>query len=434
MLQKERLCLTSLLRRVDVVFVEGARLPDVCGRRIENIRLFANRGGHLQPIPFQADEYKPDGSLVLTGGRAASKDPDPLFDDNDVLMFMAKDVGQRNSVGKGNETVSPQVEIEVADPVDGSMGWVYLSCSQKPLPESPDTYVRYTIKEGEIDKVDTTCYSILYPWGAYYSDTMYLYPFSNDHCVDFLDRLKTRGFFSCFFSIIKLRVSEDKMGAEVMGFRCGPIRIVRRVKYWADLGLGLRSPSFVADIIYYDSFLNAPVTTHIPVRLDLFFSKAYGEIGTDYTKEAYGMIFKNSNNPEGTLIDGRMSPQEKRLDLSMDAWRLITGSQGTFFRGALPKNDMMSQVDVTLMYVDDITIKDPPESEPGQVGHIYDRVDVLKVKPGVYKSDIVFLIPPDYRTGDEKLYLEWERLPLRVKIQPVCGKAEPSMISRGAGE
>ncbi len=434
-LQKERQGLTSLVQRLDAVFVEGARLPGLRGKRIENIRLLADREGRLQPIPFQVDEYRPDGSLVLTGGKGASKDTDPLFDHNDVLMFMARDTGVRTPMTGGQDAAFLQVEIQVTDPVDGSMGWIYLSCSQDPPTASPHTYVRYTIKEGEIDRVDTRGYSIPYPWGAYYSDTMLLYPVSNRHGVDFMDRLKTRGLFTCFFSIIKLRLSEEKMGAEVVGFRCGPIRLVRRVKYWADLGLGLRSPSFLADIIYYDFFMNAPVTTRIPVRLDLFFTKAFGELGSDYTKEAYGMTFKNSNNPEGTLIDGRMSPQEKRLDLDFDEWRLTTGVQGTFFRGALPENDMMAQVDVELAYVDDITVPDPPEAEPGQVGHIYDRVNVINVKPGVYKSDIVFLVPPDYRPGDEKLYLEWERQPLDVEIRLLSNHAaEPSIASKEFGE
>ncbi len=86
---------------------------------------------------------------------------------------------------------------------------------------------------------------------------------------------------------------------------------------------------------------------------------------------------------------------------------------------------------MTLEYVDDISRSDPPECEPGQVGHVFDRVDVLKVKPGVYKTDVVFLIPPDYRPGDEVLYLEWEKNPLQVNVEQVgpASVTSPSMAA-----
>jgi hypothetical protein len=112
-----------------------------------------------------------------------------------------------------------------------------------------------------------------------------------------------------------------------------------------------------------------------------------------------------------------MSPQEEHLDLSMDDWRLVTGTQGTFFRGKIPENEITPQVKMTLDYVDDISRNDPPECENGQVGHVFDRMDVLKVKPGVYKTDIVFLIPPEYRPGDEALYVQWESHPLKVDAE-----------------
>ena len=327
---------SSLERRLEVIALEGNRLPDLCGKDLEGIRVSTFQDGGLEPIPFQIDEYDAEGLVVLSGGKEASADPDSRFDDNDLMMFQARDLGPRAPSEFLRETDSLIWEVHVTDPVDGSQGWAYVTFSCTPPPRSPRSYVRYTLEEGKVDDVDTSYYSIHYPWGAYYADRMVLRPSSGGEGTDFLDRLKTRGTFSMFFSLFKIHVTEEKMSARVVGYRDGPIRLVRRLNYWADLGLGLRSPKFEADIFYHDTFLNAPVTTHIPVRLDLFFSKAFGKIGTDYNHKAYGMTFKNSNNPEGTVIDGRMSPQEQNLDLSMDEWRLVTGPQGTFFRGKIP--------------------------------------------------------------------------------------------------
>lgn len=415
-IQEENL-VPMIERRLEAVQVEGSQMPTLCGQRIEDIRVFAFQGDSLAPIPFQIDERDRAGNLVFPEGVEKSRDPDPTFDENDLLLFMARDLGPMVYAPQTKKGEAFNLSLKVRDPLDGSAGWAYVLCSPNPPSLSPETYVRYTIENGKIDNVDTPFYSIRYPWGAFYSDTLFLYPATGVRSANLVDRFKARGTFTLFFSLIKLRITEEQMGAKVAAYRTGPIRIVRRVKYWADFGLGLRSPQFQADIIYYDTLLTAPITTRIPARLDLVCSQAYGDIGTDYNHHAYGMIFKNSNNPEGTLVDGRMSPQELRLDLRPDEWRLMTGEQGTFFRGRIPENEMSAQLKVTLVYVDDISQEDPPEREPGQVGHAFDRADVLKVKPGVYKSDMRFMVPPDYRSGDEMTYREWEGAPLQVEIE-----------------
>ena len=406
----------SIRCRPDPVIIEGSRLPCLCGRKIDDIRVYVFKDGSLRPIPFQVDEQDADGNLVLPGGPKATRDSDPLFDGNDLILFMAHDLGKPAPAPVTPGTGGACAEARVTDPLDGSHGYVYLGLANSPPPRNERAYVRYTIKEGLLDNVDAQHYCIHYPWGEYYSDTWFVPAASGGCGVDFLDRLKARGTFQCFFSLVKVRITEDRMGSRVIAYLDGPIRVVRRVSYWAKLGLGIRSPSFQADITYYPSFVQAPVTVRVPASLDLFFSKAYGEIGTDYTHEAYGMLFKNSRNREGTIIDGRMSPQENALDLAMDEWRLVTGPQGTFFRGRIPDNPMMHKVAMSLRYVDDIRKPDPPEGEPGQVGHIYDRIDVLAMDPGTFRIGVTFSIPPYYRPGDEEIYLAWEANPLRVDV------------------
>jgi hypothetical protein len=415
-LQEENL-VPMIEQRLEAVQVEGAQLPALLGKEIRDIRVFAFRGTSFVPIPFQIDERDRKGNLVLPEGANRTSDPDPLFDENDLILFEPRDLGPMvyaPVTGKGEPF---DASLKVVDPLDRSAGWVYVLCSPNPPPPDPWSYVRYTVQEGKTDNVDTPYYSIRYPWGAFYSNVLYLYPSSGAKGLDLIDRLKARGTFTLFFSLIKIKVTEDQMHARLAAYRAGPIRVVRRVEYWADFGLGVRSPQFVADITYYDTLVDAPITTKIPARLDLFCSQAFGEIGTDYNRNAYGMMFRNSNNPDGTLIDGRMSPQELHLDLTRDEWRVTTGQQGTFFRGRIPENEMTAQVKVSLVYVDDIRGSDPPEGDPGQMGHVYDRADVLKVKPGVYKNDARFMVPPDYRPGDEKTYLEWEKNPLQVEVE-----------------
>jgi hypothetical protein len=207
------------------------------------------------------------------------------------------------------------------------------------------------------------------------------------------------------------------MGSKVIAYIDGPIRVTRHVAYWATIGFGIRSTSFEADITYYASFIRSPLTMRIPVKLDLFASEARTDIGTDYNRHGYGLVFINSNNPDGAIIDGRMSPQEEALDLSMDEWRLVAGPQGTYFRGPIPKSELLNQVKISLHYVDDYHIPDPPENEPGHIGHVFDRIDFTHVKPGMYQLEPFLYFPPHYHAGDQDKYLNMENAPLEIAIR-----------------
>ena len=58
--------------------------------------MYAESGGILKPVPYQIDERRPDGDFAFPFGPRPSFDDDRgIFDDNDELVFMVKDVGGR---------------------------------------------------------------------------------------------------------------------------------------------------------------------------------------------------------------------------------------------------------------------------------------------------------------------------------------------------
>ncbi len=409
----------DLKRSFDVIIMQGEQIPGLCGKAREKIRVLALKDGLLEPIPFQIDERNKENELVFSHGPMASADQDPAFDGNDLLLFMASDMGDQASAEGVALPGSYAEEIKAIDPLDGSRAWGYAVYSPEPLPLNPTDYVRYTIQPEKIDNVDAQHYSIYYPWGQYYTDTEFIPPASGGTGVDFLDRLKARGSFKLFFSLFTIRLTEDRMGSQVSAYLDGPIRVMRRVDYWAKFGFGIRSSSFQADITYYPAFIHSPVTLRIPVKLDLFLSDARTTIGNEYTHHAYGMIFTNSNNPDGTLIDGRMSPQEEVLDPAPGEWVLLTGPQGTMLRGSVPAGKGSEQVKVTQGYVDDYRSEDPPEEEPGQIGFIHEYTDMTHMEPGEYKLDFRFHFPPHFRPGEEEEYLRRERTPLETTTRGV---------------
>src|SRR5262249_1526631 len=85
-----------------------------------HLTLWRAAGGRLQSIPFQVDERNRDGEFALPNGPQPSQDESPgIFDENDLLVFAARDLGER-------ATVSGAAEIPVTDPVAGAQGWTYL--------------------------------------------------------------------------------------------------------------------------------------------------------------------------------------------------------------------------------------------------------------------------------------------------------------------
>jgi len=402
----------DLKRSFDVIIMEGKNIPGLCGRARDRIRVLALKDDLVRPIPFQIDERNEENKLVFSHGPKAATDQDPAFDENDLLLFMASDLGDRVTTGRVAPPGSYAEEVEVIDPLDGCRAWGYAVYSQEPLPVNPTDYVRYTIEPGKIDNVDAQHYSIHYPWGQYYTDTEFIPPASGGSGVDFLDRFKARGSFRLFFSLFTIKLTEDRMESQVSAYLDGPIRVIRRVDYWAKFGFGIRSSSFQADITYYPAFIHSPVSLSVPVKLGLFLSDARTSIGNEYTRHAYGMIFTNSNNPEGMIIDGRMSPQEKILDPALGEWVLLTGPQGTMLRGCVPMAAGSEQVKVSQGYVDDYRLEDPPEDESGQIGFIHEHTDMTHLEPGEYKLDFRFHFPPHFQPGEEEEYLRRERTPL----------------------
>ena len=417
---EEESLVPMICQRQEAVQVEGARLPALLGRRLEDIRVYSSRGNRLEPIAFQLDERDRKGRFVFPDGPERTVDPDPGLDGNDVLLFMARDLGRMVYAPQTEQGESFALTLKVTDPRDGSSGWAYVLCSPTPTPPCPEVCVRYTVKEGKYDRVDTPYYSILYPWGAYYANALVLHNAAGGRAVDLLDRFKARGTYPLFLSLFPFRSTEQEMPARLVGVRAGPIRVVRRIEYGTELGLGVRSLRFAAESLYDETHLSGALTDRVPARLDPFLKLARAEVATDFNHHAYGMLFKNSRNPEGAVIDGRMSPQESSLDLEPDEWRLVTGPQGTLFRESLPGKDSASRAEVTLAYEDNIQLADGPEGEAGLVGCVRDRAETADLESGLFKTDAGFLIAPEYRPGDESMYLHWRSVPLQVEVEDLA--------------
>jgi hypothetical protein len=414
----------NIERTVDPVISKGKEMPGLKGLFLEGFRLFAFHDNRWEPIPFQIDEIDEDGLYVLPLGKRPNEDkgkgqlPERL-DDNDELVFMAMDFGDKAPKGKWPVKEGHGVEIEVRDPITGGKGWTYLFWSKNPPPRSDRDYVRFDPRE---DRVYAECYTLGYSTAKdlVYTTFLTVAPKGGGTGTELLDRINIRFSATILLKSITFSRNEDDFVSEVIAYKDGPVRVMRRVANSIRLVLGIQSPKIIAYSVYYRDAIETPNILHLPVGLGSVAKSINFEGGSDYSHNAIGMQFYSSNNPQGVVADGRMSPQELAMDYGEHAWTMISGPQGHIMARLEMGPGFKEVLGKELMYIDDIMRSNAPEDEPGQTPKIgFSFTNILALKKGTYYYNVRFYFPSFYKLGQEKPYLDILDHPLEIRITPI---------------
>ncbi len=364
----------SLDRQFDPIVVQGNLLEYLHAFDIKKLRLFAwSAENRFEVIPFQVDERDPTGEYVFTGGRLAGEDYDKgLLDHNDELVFMASDTGRQAPeaiwVGKGHRGV----EIVVTDPVDTSKkGWVYfIYFCETPPPLSEKDYVHYHPEE---DVVQTEYYRLGYREKTpLYSDVSIPKEVGGSG-EDFFDRIKVRINVKTFFNLVSISKTEEDFLAETVGWKDGPLRVLRDIETRFRILFNLSSPSLSSVSEYYCHYMYIPLKVTIPFNLKWVFN-SFGI--SDWTWHFYGDLpgmkggaFYSNRNLQGETSTGHhpLKFMEENLDVTNIVWAFVTKEGvGTWFpRLVLP--DILYQ-SFRLHIIDNEAYLDPPEDIPGLIG------------------------------------------------------------------
>ncbi len=433
----------TLDRQNDPLVVSGDILQAFQGLRIDNFRLFAHDGKAFTVIPFQVDERDPEGEFVFTGGEIAGSDVDNgLFDYNDEVVFMAKDVG-----GKVSETIwskmgSRGTEIVVTDPKDASRkGWVYLTY----FPENPPSlsekdYVDYTPGE---EIVRSAYYTMGYVKGAPFYMNLSYPEEAGGNGEDFFDRIKVRLTVKAFFHLINVKKSEEDFKSNVVGWRDGPIRVMRNVENYFRILFNLSSPSIFSVNEYYERLTYTPVQVTIPFNLKWVFN-SFGI--NDWTWFIYGDFpglkggkAYTDRNLEGFHFTGNHSRKEieKIADLSRFTWGYNTKvGVGTWFPNLLLPEILYGIV--TLYVVDDETFLDPPDDTPGLIGAGMEgrwkgiNEDLwFMMEPGTYELSLDTYFPhPSIKINEVDEWIDIRSFPLWVEVEETQEEIIPVAASQ----
>jgi hypothetical protein len=140
------------LRSREPVEIAGKALSHFGQVSLDQMWLEAYDGSAWRAIPFQFDEVNAVGVYGIENH---------VLDDNDVLVFMAMDLGQRAApstwISDTNARKFDRYEIEVTDPLSPTeTGWVYLYHSPTLSPTRQVDYVKWDAEHHEIRAISYT--------------------------------------------------------------------------------------------------------------------------------------------------------------------------------------------------------------------------------------------------------------------------------------
>lgn len=262
----------DLDRWIDPVEVSGDVLSSMIGAGAENIRVYASRHKTLVAIPFQIDQKNSAGDWVWSNvpesrkrsnvtsedgksdfsraqtGDLTADDQDPrgksMFDSNDVLVFMARDIGDRH-LKAVNESGTVITELKISDLQKGADGWIYvIRYASEPPPRATQHYVSYQ-ETGR--RVVAPNYEFVY--SAEHS--VMLEDLKVDG-VSILEQSKIRGKVKAGLGRIATTMAFDETAIDGYdaGYINGPVRVIKRSIDHVKIKTGMRSPDVNCDHYY----------------------------------------------------------------------------------------------------------------------------------------------------------------------------------------
>lgn len=310
---------------------------------------------------FQIDERNPDGHIVPDNpSPKARPDEKPgLFDENDEIVFMFRDVGTScDSIPDGvAEEIHP---VRLDTPFFTQPRYVYVLVNPARRPPLP-SYVAYAA-----DKDRTT--SPLLEVGTPADN-----PAIIDHLVfpnlkgreteNVLDRLKVRIVSRAVANMVTIRLNENDLKSTLWGVRTGPVRIVRHVNVVVTPVPGFTVPVLV-ETVQYDRLWEPRIYFTLPKSLAAFITSQEMRFIIDF-RDLRGMTFVTIANPEGATIDGQTGEAERDMGLGEERWFFVTGKGLNVLMMMFLSDNLKLQSNG--IFVDSRQETFPPETVPGSL-------------------------------------------------------------------
>ncbi len=413
-------------RYYEPVEVPGEMLTPLLGQNLDRISVYAYQNGSPHPILFQIDEMTPQGMFILTRGPEANLDQaNHVLDKQDLLVFMARDAGQKAPAADNS------VEVVIIDTQSDQRLYVYVTQAEDPVtPNTFEPLTRVIDTPGVFNLRFTTYgYDALVneredkSMPTIFINKLWVEKQAGGNEQNILDRQKIRGYISFLGGLIKVPINEKIVSGGIVAYKPGPVRILTHSVMYPLFPLGIKGPKFNIDTILADTLTLTVTTVDVPFDPGSLITEMALSFGTDLTPAAKGMRYHNSTNLQGFTVDGKMSGSEKKFNEQKDQWRLVTGPQGTQIQFTKFDKKFMQDGQAFSTYSDDESEEHPPENNPGDICYAADKVVVRSLPTGTYKIETFGCVPYDFYdpSGLNIKFLDQildiQRAPLTIEVQ-----------------
>jgi hypothetical protein len=250
---------------VGVSEVTGKDAPALLQRPTASFRVYAFHEAAAVPIPFQVDERDRRDHWADDQGPEPVRDESPgVFDANDVVVFMNRDLGEKGDPAKLPRGAATWLEVRVGSQ-DEPLGYAYLGAFDSPpaIPSDQPVYVRCDPTK---DEVFADRYTVRF--GAPLPTYLALVRQQGESPENVLNGVRANGEVRIFAGLFHFARNEKDLEYSIQGYRTGPVRTIRSARYWIGLPLGFKARGRV-ELLFYRDFVEAraQVNIRIPPRL-----------------------------------------------------------------------------------------------------------------------------------------------------------------------
>ena len=410
---------------IDPVVVRGDELRSMMGRAPDSIQVFA-WAGSWRPVTMQIDErfetqvYRREiirRETILTfvfdevqGKKPPARDPDPKFDHNDELVFMARSAGGKAPEGMGPAGSETCQEVELSPRGSAAPSYVYVCAMKSPVPASAASYMNVE----SADRIEGQTYVMGFPAGNPMNFSSLQFKGPNGLSENVVDRFKVSFDVRVLFNLANYSLNGKDYQHYLRGVRRGPVRVVKEfesvLETWANLQV--RTYNWVYFYPYHVEFSvkqAAPLNWHVLNKSDMI-------MAVDLNHEARGFRFYSEKNLRGEVVDGYMSPSEINMNYGPTTWAGVSGKPGTIIVHL--GLDPLTKLNRDLFYTDHDDRADPVESETGMTGKFgFILRDVQSA--GFQQWPVRFAVlatPEAFKPGLEESLLSMYRDPVKLRI------------------
>jgi hypothetical protein len=366
------------------LILKGSQLPALSGVDIGHLEVLTVHSGKAEPIPFQVDEISHEGSYALPEGPAGMPGkPRPTFSSDDEIALMLSDLGEKRTATA--QLPSQALEIEVADPLGGSLRYAYVDVAGAPRLSDR----RYVTFDPRTDTIETDHYRVGLTNGL---PTDFMTQNGvGEHRPNLIDRMKVR-LTTLVMGLIRFSFSEDDIHSELLAWKVGPIRVIRRLRHSVNLLLGLHSPVFERNDFFYRDHLENPFRMHFSWAPRIFFHDIRVRIDLDFNDlSGYELLWSQMPMPPLKIGNQEMEQRLAAMGSVPISWIAIRGADRITVQTLAPTPDL-PLLSRQLYFNDAPNRPDPPEHIPGEhpgIGYVISGWE--KLESGLHNFDSLLI-------------------------------------------